>query len=186
MFSGSRKIPTLGSTVQWETRQASFPNGTVGPRVGIFLSPLNTNDGFYLSHIPVPACWRDKYPTATLRLHTSHMMFPLVIVMLKWRQHVTFQRIQDFLEAFFIFFKYKMLCLVVSKKRIHYSCEAGIEKSVPHDHRFHLSALLVMPIGDPPGRFFYPTLTLMMDPYSDHKIKIFVLSSISKTCFRYP
>ena len=30
-------------------RQASFPTGTVGPRVGIFLSPLNTNDGFYLS-----------------------------------------------------------------------------------------------------------------------------------------
>ena len=52
VFSGSRKIPTLGSTVQWETRQASFPTGTVGPRVGIFLSPLNTNDGFYLSHIP--------------------------------------------------------------------------------------------------------------------------------------
>ena len=50
VFSGSRKIPTLGSTVQWETRQASFPTRTVGPRVGIFLSPLNTNDGFYLSH----------------------------------------------------------------------------------------------------------------------------------------
>ena len=51
VFSGSRKIPTLGSTVQWETWQASFPTGTVGPRVGIFLSPLNTNDGFYLSHM---------------------------------------------------------------------------------------------------------------------------------------
>ena len=50
VFSGSRKIPTLGSTVQWETRQALFPTGTVGPRVGIFLSPLNTNDGFYLSY----------------------------------------------------------------------------------------------------------------------------------------
>ena len=45
------KIPTLGSTVQWETRQASFPTGTVGPRVGIYLSPLNTNNGFYLSRI---------------------------------------------------------------------------------------------------------------------------------------
>ena len=42
VFSGFRKIPTL---------QASFPTGTVGPRVGIFLSPLNTNDGFFLSHI---------------------------------------------------------------------------------------------------------------------------------------
>ena len=49
VFSGSRKIPHLGSTVQWETRQASFPTGTVDPRVGIFLFPLNTNDGFYLS-----------------------------------------------------------------------------------------------------------------------------------------
>ena len=60
VFSGSRKIPTLGSTIQWETWQASFPTGTVGPRVGIFLSPLNTNDGFYLSHKPVPALGKDK------------------------------------------------------------------------------------------------------------------------------
>ena len=49
MFSGSRKIPTLGSTVQWDTQQALFPIGMVGPWVGIFLSPLDTNDGFYLS-----------------------------------------------------------------------------------------------------------------------------------------
>ena len=71
VFSGSRKIPTLGSTVQWETRQASFPTGTVGPRVGIFLSPLNTNDGFYLSHIPVPALGKDKKQTAARRSLTS-------------------------------------------------------------------------------------------------------------------
>ena len=51
VFSGSRKIPTLGSTVQWETRQASFPTGMVCPQVGIFLSPLNTNDGFCLSRM---------------------------------------------------------------------------------------------------------------------------------------
>ena len=31
--------------------QASFPTGTVGPRVGIFLEPLNTNDRFYLFHM---------------------------------------------------------------------------------------------------------------------------------------
>ena len=30
---------------QWESRQASFPTGTVDPLVGSFLSPLNTNDG---------------------------------------------------------------------------------------------------------------------------------------------
>ena len=53
VFSCSRKFPTLGSTVQWETRQALFPTGTVGPRFGIFLSPLNTNDGFCLSY---PGC----------------------------------------------------------------------------------------------------------------------------------
>ena len=96
VFSGSRKIPTLGSTVQWETRQASFPTGTVGPRVGIFLSPLNTNDGFYLSLIPIPACWKDKKWTATRWPHTGRTSIPDVIVMLKWRHNVAFQRIQDF------------------------------------------------------------------------------------------
>ena len=29
---------------------ASFPVGMLDPRVGIFLSPLNTSDGFYFSH----------------------------------------------------------------------------------------------------------------------------------------
>ena len=67
VFSGSRKISTLGSTVQWETRQASFPTGTVGPRVGIFLSPLNTNDGFYLSHP------RDLLILSTLPAYPIHV-----------------------------------------------------------------------------------------------------------------
>ena len=31
--------------------EASFPTGTVDPRVGISLSPLNTNDGFSLSFV---------------------------------------------------------------------------------------------------------------------------------------
>ena len=43
------KSQPSGPTIQWETWQALFPTGTVGPRVGIFLEPLNTNDGFYLS-----------------------------------------------------------------------------------------------------------------------------------------
>ena len=88
VFSGDRKIPTRGPTVpvgnsaslvshwnggpsgwdfsvptehppfQWETRQASFPTGTVGPQVGIFLSPLNTNAGFYLSYMTT---WQLSY-----------------------------------------------------------------------------------------------------------------------------
>ena len=46
------KFPTVYPTIylpKWKFAQASFPTGTVGPLVGIFLSPLNTNDGFYLS-----------------------------------------------------------------------------------------------------------------------------------------
>ena len=75
VFSGSRKIPTLGSTVQWETRQASFPTGTVGPRVGIFLSPLNTNDEFYLSHMGSDV--GQIFPTASL--HRDHsILYALV------------------------------------------------------------------------------------------------------------
>ena len=83
VFSGSRKIPTLGSTVWWETRQASFPTGTVGPRVGIFLSPLNTNDQFYLSHIPVPVRGKDKRQTAAGWRHSGHSLICDVIVLLK-------------------------------------------------------------------------------------------------------
>ena len=113
VFSGSRNIPTLGSTLQWETRQASFPTGTVGPRVGIFLSPLNTNDGFYLSHIPVPALVEVK----SEQPHADRTSIRDVIVMLKWRHHVAFQRIQDFLEVFFTFFQYKKRYLMVSEKK---------------------------------------------------------------------
>ena len=32
--------------------EASFPTGTVDPRVGISLFPLNTNDGFSLTVLP--------------------------------------------------------------------------------------------------------------------------------------
>ena len=39
-----------------------------------------------------------------------------------------------------MFFKYKIRHLVVSKKKDPYSCEDGIEKPVPYDHR--LSSLI--------------------------------------------
>ena len=58
-----------------------------------------------------------------------------VIVMLKLHHHVASQHNQDFPEVFFMWFQYKMRYLVVSKKTIHYSCEVGIEKYVPRDHR---------------------------------------------------
>ena len=54
------------------------------------------------------------------------------------------------------------------RKRIHYLCDGRIEKSVPRIHR--LSSLgnqsLVMTNGNHLDRFFYHTLTLMIDPYS--------------------
>ena len=96
-----------------DSRQASFPTGTVGPRVGIFLSPLNTNDGFYISPIPVPAYGKDQKGTGACRPHIDHYF----IVMLKLRHHAAFHHIQDFLEVFFMFFQYKMSYLVVSKKK---------------------------------------------------------------------
>ena len=78
VFSGSRKIQTLGSIVQWETRQASFPTGTVGTWIWIFLSHLDTNDGFCLSHIPVPALGKDKNDQS----HAGRTLIRDVIVLL--------------------------------------------------------------------------------------------------------
>ena len=48
-FSTTGKCQPSGPSFQWETRQASFSTGTLDPRVGIFLSSTNINDGFYLS-----------------------------------------------------------------------------------------------------------------------------------------
>ena len=63
--------------------KALFPTGTVGPRVGIFLSPLDTNDGFYLSHIPVPARGKNKERTAARRPRAGRTSIRDVIVMFK-------------------------------------------------------------------------------------------------------
>ena len=49
----------------------------------------------FLSHIPVPALWKDKASRTSIRD---------VIVMLKRRHHVTSQRIRDSLEVFLMFF----------------------------------------------------------------------------------
>ena len=70
-----------------------------------------------------------------------------------------------------MFFQCKMMYLVMSKKRIHYSCEGGIENPYLVITICHHSASLVMPIGDPRDGFFYPTLTLMMDTYNIKWVK---------------
>ena len=56
---GTGKSQPEAPPLQWETRLALFPTGTVDPRVGIFLSQLNTNDQFFFSfsHIPSPNCF---------------------------------------------------------------------------------------------------------------------------------
>ena len=54
MYSETGKSQPLGPPFQWNLGEASFPTGTMDPRVGISLSPLDTNDGFSLSDY-VPA-----------------------------------------------------------------------------------------------------------------------------------
>ena len=73
IISVDRKIPIIGSTFQW--------TGTVDPRVGIFLSLLNTNDGFclqipnenhkrwgYMCIVVVTSWWRSAYWYAWVNL----------------------------------------------------------------------------------------------------------------------
>ena len=69
-----------------------------------------------LSHIPVPARVKDKKRTAARRPHAGRTSIRDVIVMLKLRHHVAYQRIQHFLEVFCMVFQYQMRYLVVSKK----------------------------------------------------------------------
>ena len=52
------------------------------------------------------------------------------------------------------------------EKRIYYLYEDGIEKSIPHDHHLSSHGMPERPNSDLPNRFFYPTLTLMMDSYN--------------------
>ena len=52
-----------------------------------------------------------------------------------------------------------------SKKKIHFSCEGRVETSTLGITVCHHSASLIMQIGDPRDRFFYPNLTLMVDSY---------------------
>ena len=113
VFSDSRKIPTLGSTVQWETCQASFSTGMMVLGL-IFFCPHWTPmmDFIYLtySYQPVGKIKNDQP-------HAGHTSICDVIVMLKRRHHIASQRIQDFLESFCMFYQYRMPYLVVSQKK---------------------------------------------------------------------
>ena len=74
VFGVSRKIQTLGPTDQWETRQASLPTGTVGPRFGIFLSPMM--DSIYPIHVTRLSHPHDLLiPSSWLQIKTIQAVF---------------------------------------------------------------------------------------------------------------
>ena len=52
--------------------KASFPTGTVDPRVGISLSPLNTNDGFSLSQMREQMARETKKEQSHLNMSESY------------------------------------------------------------------------------------------------------------------
>ena len=54
--------------------------------------------------------------------------------------------------------------MVSKKKRIHYSCEDGIEQSIHRDHCLSsIGKPRDHPIADPRDGFFYHILTLMIE-----------------------
>ena len=143
---------------------------------------------FFPSHTPIPALGKDEELTATRWLHLD----PWPVIMLKWRHHVASQHIQDFLKVFFKFLPmYKSGIKWWARKRIHNSCEDGIEKCFPRITDWHHEACrvmtigdrkrrifpslaitdchhlasLVMSTGDPWDAFFYPTLILKIDSH---------------------
>ena len=74
------------------------------------------------------------------------------------------------LKIFFIFFQYIMCFLGMSKKNPLFVWRwDGKNLSIAITYCHHLASL-VMPIGHPWERFFYPTRTLMMDSYMDSYI----------------
>ena len=93
----------------------SLWNNTLAYQIGI--SVVFYPCEMILSHIPLPARGKDKKRIATRRLHADCTLIHNVIVMSKWCHHVASQHIQDFSEAFFMFFQYKIWYLVVVNKK---------------------------------------------------------------------
>ena len=107
-------------------------------------------------------CWFTHVPArGKKQLHACRTSIRDVIVMLKWRHHVAFQRIQDFLEAFFVLFcfQYEMQYLVVSKtKESIIRVRVGKKNTSVVITVCHDSARLLMTIRDPSNGIFlsYP------------------------------
>ena len=72
------KSQTSGPPLSGILGKPRFSTGTMSPRVGIFLSPLETNDGFYLFHmgkiakIPIWCAKKKKRKSLTYHFHCLH------------------------------------------------------------------------------------------------------------------
>ena len=78
-------------------------------------------------------------------------------------KYVTSQCILELLGAFF---KYTIMVFNGEQKRIHYLCEDEIENLYLTINVCHHSSRLMMQNSDHQDRFFYPSLTLMIDSYN--------------------
>ena len=89
----------------------------------------------FLSHIPVPALGKDKSRTDARWPYVGPWRQCNVKMTLPCRisAYSGFSR-----QLFQVFFQYKWGTCIKWWARIHYSCEDGIEKSVPRDHRLSL------------------------------------------------
>ena len=67
-----------------------FPLERVDPRVGIFLSPLTTHDGFYLSHSPTLTKFMEKFTQAIAKANLSHVSGSEILFVLRLNVPVKF------------------------------------------------------------------------------------------------
>ena len=77
----TEKSQSPGPPFFGETLQASFLTGTVDHRIGIFLSPLNTNDRFYFSltnYISNVTAICES-PNGTLTVLKAFMLYPCIL-----------------------------------------------------------------------------------------------------------
>ena len=115
----------------------------------------HTRLGFllFLPILPRTNQWKDKYRTA------AHWKTSDLIVMSKWLHH-SMSYLSVLGTSGSLYFRYENVLLMMSKQKNPLIMWGWIEKSVPSDK---CSASLLMPNGDTPDIFFYPTLTFMID-----------------------
>ena len=145
------KTQPLGPPFSGKLGKPRFPLEWWAPGLGFFWNhwpPMM--DSIYLTY--------PYQPMGTIRNKQSHVGCTLValpicvIVKLKLCQHVASQRIQDFLEVFFMIFQLKMRYLVVGKKKDSLFVWGWDRKIHPEDHRLASQGLSYLHTHD---RFLY-------------------------------